>query len=441
MIQATQTISTGLRAETKVKAGYKETELGVIPEDWNVCELGELTMMVTNGFVGTAKTHYTDADDGVTYIQGYNVEENSFNFRGIKKVTLVFHRQHQKSCLKEGDLLTVQTGDVGLTTIVPNNLEGTNCHALIISRFNKDKVCPKFYSYYFNSLTGRSRLKEFETGTTMKHLNIGDIVHWKIPFPKSKSEQVAIATILSDTDELIEGLEKLIVKKKALKQGAMQQLLTGKKRLPGFSGEWVVKKLGEVGKCYRGVSYNPSADLYAFDGDSTFRLLRSNNVQGARIVFSDMQFVDSRRVSAIQRLVDNDILICMANGSKDLVGKAGRFYANDSYAYTFGAFMGCFRPNRQAICSDYVFYLFQTERYKNHIMLLLAGSSINNLRPTDLEDLSISIPLQQVEQVAIATILSDMDAEIDGLEQKRDNYIMLKHGMIQQLLTGKIRLI
>ena len=131
--------------------GDQQTEVGVIPKDWNVVTIREITSLVTNGFVGKATNHYTDKDDGITYIQGYNVEANSFNFNGIKKVTPEFHRIHQKSCLRKDDLLTIQTGEVGLTTIVPDSLVGANCHALIISRFKKEKAYPWFYAHYFNS--------------------------------------------------------------------------------------------------------------------------------------------------------------------------------------------------------------------------------------------------------------------------------------------------
>ena len=97
-----------------VKPGYKLTEVGVIPEDWRTPALGGLTVLMTNGFVGTATTHYASNENGVLYIQGYNVEENAFNFHGIKFVTEDFHRAHMKSCLRGCDLLTVQTGEVGL---------------------------------------------------------------------------------------------------------------------------------------------------------------------------------------------------------------------------------------------------------------------------------------------------------------------------------------
>ena len=229
----------------EVKPGYKQTETGVIPHDWNQPALGSLTVLMTNGFVGTATLHYVNNENGVLYIQGYNIKENAFNFHGVKFVSKQFHRAHMKSCLRGGDLLTVQTGEVGQTNIVPDELAGSNCHALIISRFDRKRVCPAFISQYLNSNTGRSRLRLIETGTTMKHLNVSDMLEFTIPLPPTKAEQVAIAEALGDADALIESLEQLLAKKRQIKKGAMQELLTGKKRLPGFSGEWEVKRLGE----------------------------------------------------------------------------------------------------------------------------------------------------------------------------------------------------
>ena len=145
-------------------------------------------------------------------------------------------------------------------------------------------------------------------------------------------------------------------------------------------------------------------------------------------------------VAAQQLLKASDILICTANGSKALVGKAGFFSVNDGYDYTFGAFMGCFRSNTTESSPSFVFYLFQTGRYRNYINNLLAGSSINNLSPSSIESLEFQMPPMR-EQTAIATVLSDMDAELTALEARRDKTRALKQGMMQELLTGRIRLV
>src|ERR1035441_6165626 len=229
----------------EVKPGYKQTEVGVIPEAWDVKTLGSLTNLLTNGFVGTATSAYVESDDGVTYVQGYNIQENGFNFHGIKRVSKSFHLRNQKSCLQPGDLLTIQTGDIGVTAVVSPVLAGANCHALIIARFDKRVSEPNYYCQYFNSERGRIAFKAIETGSTMKHLNCGDMKRLLLPSPPV-GEQRAIAGALSDVDALLGALNQLIAKKRDLKQAAMQQLLTGQTRLPGFHGEWAVRKLPDV---------------------------------------------------------------------------------------------------------------------------------------------------------------------------------------------------
>lgn len=204
--------------------------------------------------------------------------------------------------------------------------------------------------------------------------------------------------------------------------------------------EWEVKLLGHAGRCLRGVSYQGESDLSTHDTNGTKRLLRSNNVQDSAVVTADIQFVNADRVSPQQVLRTNDILVCMANGSKALVGKAGLFAVNDGYDYTFGAFMGCFRTDATAANPHFVFFLLQTGKYRNYINNILAGSSINNLRPSSIEALEFGFP-PLPEQRAIAQILSDMDAELAALEQQLDKAKALKQGMMQQLLTGRTRLI
>jgi type I restriction enzyme S subunit len=261
-------------------------------------------------------------------------------------------------------------------------------------------------------------------GGAQQVINIGTAASLLLPIP-DKPEQRAIATALSDVDALVTGLDGLIAKKRDLKQAAMQQLLTGQTRLPGFKGKWEVKSLGDAGKCLRGVSYKGDSDLSTHDMPHTKRLLRSNNVQNAIVVTDEVQFVDAARVSSHQILQQDDILICMANGSKALVGKAGFFMVVDGHEYTFGTFMGCFRTNSSEANPAFVFYLFLTGRYRDYINNLLAGSSINNLRPSSLESLEFSLP-PLPEQTAIAEVLTEMDAELAALEQRREKTRALK---------------
>jgi len=385
-----------------VKQGYKQTEVGVIPEDWEVKELGELTILMTNGFVGVAKLHYTENDEGVTYIQGFNVEENSFNYTGIKKVTRSFHLSHLRSSLKYKDLLTVQTGDVGLTTIVPKSLEGANCHALIISRFVTGKVESKYISYYLNSNQGRNRLKEIETGTTMKHINVGDFQFFQIPLPPLP-EQEAIAAALSDADAWIENLEQLIAKKRLIKQGAMQTLLTPK-------DDWEVKKLGEVVEIKRGQIITSSVRV---DGD--------------------VPVIAGGRTPAYFHNVSNrkgkTITISASGASAGYVGFHNYpIFASDCSTIS--------ESDKYVI--EFIYYFLV--RNQDLIYSFQTGGAQPHIHAKDVEPMIIGIPSLS-EQERIARILSDIDAELEALEQQLAKARQIKQGMMQELLTGRIRLV
>ena len=255
---------------------------------------------------------------------------------------------------------------------------------------------------------------------------------------------------------MISGLEQLIAKKRNTKQGAMQGLLSeigfvrvkdgqdkdidkhlelnpDNKILTSFNpknpnaDKWEVKKLGEIGECIIGLTYTP-----ANIRESGTLVLRSSNVQGCSLKYEDNVFVDSKIPHKLINQ-ENDILICVRNGSRDLIGKCA-LLTGDAVGETFGAFMSIFRSpfNR------FVFILFQSALIKKQIEEHL-GATINQITNKSLNSFVIPFP-PLAEQTRIASILSDMDAEIAILEQKLEKYKKIKLGMMQNLLTGKIRL-
>ena len=383
--------------------GFKHTEVGVIPNDWKVIPISEITSLMTNGFVGTVKSHYTDYENGILYIQGYNVEENSFNYNGIKRVTEEFHKKHLKSCLQKGDLLTIQTGDIGVTTVVPEHLAGSNCHALIITRFKKGTAEPKFYSYYFNFSAGRRRLKEIETGSTMKHINVGDMIQLLIPYP-TKAEQTAIATALNDGDALIQKLEQLIAKKRNIKTGAMQELLKPKEG-------WEQKALGQIADLYQPETI--SQEKFTNDG---YLVYGANGIVGRfdRYNHEHWQTTITCRGSTcgtVNKTVDK----CWITGNA-MVANVDR-----------------------NTCVDKLFFYFLLTR--QDFSNCITGSGQPQIVRKPLFEFYVWLPKQKEEQSQIAQILSDMDNEIQELEKQLEKYKMMKQGMMQSLLTGKIRLV
>ena len=167
-------------------------------------------------------------------------------------------------------------------------------------------------------------------------------------------------------------------------------------------------------------------------------LLRSNNIQDNVLTFDDVVYVSEECIGDEQYMRYDDILICAANGSRNLVGKSA-VLKTMGQTVTFGAFMAIFRANSD-IDAGFVGYLFQTESYRKQLDDILTGSAINNLNSKDILDLAFAVPPTLAEQQAIAAVLSDMDAEIAALEAKRAKYESIKQGMMQELLTGKTRL-
>ena len=415
----------------ELKSDYKQTEVGVIPKEWEVKTLGSLTTLLTNGFVGTATTAYVESDDGVLYIQGYNVQESGFNFHGIKRVSKAFHARNKKSCLQAGDLLTIQTGDIGVTTVVPPELGGANCHALIISRLRKQESEPEYYCQYFNSERGRVAFKEIETGTTMKHLNGGDMKRLLLPSPPVE-EQRAIATALSDVDGLLAGLGRLIAKKRDLNQAAMQQLLTGQTRLPGFHGEWELKRLDTLADIRSGgtpstgearfwdgdIPWCTPTDITALSGQKylgeTARMITHLGLiaSSAEMIPAHSVVMTSR--ATIGECAINAVPVSTNQGFKNFVP----FATTDV---------------------DFLYYLLGTQ--KQGFISLCGGSTFLEIGKTQLVAYQVRLPANKAEQTAIAQVLSDMDEELAALEQRRDKTRALKQAMMQELLTGRTRLV
>jgi type I restriction enzyme S subunit len=395
----------------ELKPGYKLTEVGVIPEDWDAKSLESLVTLLTNGFVGTATKSYTNTDEGILYIQGYNVQENGFNLHGIKRVSREFAARNKKSCLQIGDLLTIQTGDIGTTTIVPPELAGANCHALIITRFKRKASEPGYYCQYFNSAQGRSAFKQIETGTTMKHLNGGDMKRLLVPCPPAE-EQHAIATTLSGIDAYIAELDLLVTKKQGVKLAAMQELLTGKRRLPGFEGEWDVKRLGDVAHIKTGSKNNEDK---VEDGEYPF-FVRSDNVERIGSYSYDCEAV--------------------------LVPGEGRI--GDIFHYIKGRFdvhqrVYAITQFTQEVSGKFV-HCYLAMNFGAWAMQNTVKATVDSLRLPTFQTFEMRLPPTKEEQDSIAGVLTEIDAELATLEARKVKVQMLKQGMMQQFLTGKIRL-
>lgn len=431
-----------------VKPGYKQTEIGILPELWDTITFEDCFAILPNNTLSRAELNYNGGEVRNIHYGDILVKFSAVldcSAEGLPYINKENSAKTSKGFLRDGDLIMADTAEdviVGKSTEVigiGNSKVVSGLHTIPCRPKDTEMFAPKWLGYFINHCTYHDQLIPYITGIKVSSVSKSAISNTVIAVPP-KSEQKAIAEALSDIDALIVNLEKLIAKKKAIKQGALQELLTGKRRLPGFTGQWMEYTLGDFVQCIRGVSYDGSADLSQYETAATVRLLRSNNIKNARFVDADVQYVYRSKVKIPQHLCADDIMVCMANGSRSLVGKSCFFENPFVCDYTFGAFMSCLRKKEPDTNMYYIFNLMNSDSYWNQIAILFSGSSINNLRPTDILNMRFSFPLSN-EQTAICEVVRDMESEILDLEGKLYKYQGIMLGMMSELLTGRIRLI
>ena len=392
----------------EVRKGYKQTEVGIIPEDWDVKALGELGEF-KNG-INKGKEDFGFGHPFVNLMDVFGIPKisDSSNF-GLINSTDVDRKMYE---LKKGDVLFVRSSvkpvGVGLTTLIAEDLPDTVFSGFLIRFRNKDDIAHEFKEHCFYDFRFRNRLIANSTVSANTNINQDALKALLFAFPKSKDEQQAIAAALSDVDALLNSLDALIAKKRLIKQGAMQELLTGKKRLPGFSGEWEVKRIGQVLKLRYGKSQN---GVVVTDGK--YPIIGTGGEVGRTNHY----------------LYDRPSIIIGRKGTID-----DPKYIDTPFWTIDTAFYSEVSDNTNP---KFLFYKFCTFNW----YLYNEASGVPSLNATTVESVEISIPPSLAEQTAIAEILSDMDAEISALEQKREKTRLLKQGMMQELLTGRIRLL
>ncbi|PPG44394.1 restriction endonuclease subunit S [Rathayibacter sp. AY2B5] len=400
--------------------------------------LGEISTFITKGATPTTYGYKWQAF-GVPFLRSECVSGRGLDMRQSMFISEAADQSLRRSRVKDGDILMTITGNVGRVVRLAG-IGSANINQHIARVRIKDRNFDPGYVYHFLSQdTMREYYESIVTGQAFPQISLVQVRSTPVP-EMGIEEQKTIARALDDADNLVVALEGLITKRQAIKHGMRQDLLSGRVRLPGHTAPWAEARLGSLGKAIRGVAYEPDADLSSSDQSFTVRLLRSNNVQDGQIVRRGLQFVHERRVSSAQVLASGDIVICMANGSRALVGKAALFEPKRGEPhYTFGAFMGAFRTDQSVASPRYIAELMRTHVFRNWLDVLLSGSSINNLRPGDIEGFVASLP-SLPEQVAIAETLGDVDQEIDQLGERLAKARAIKQGMMQHLLTGRVHL-
>jgi len=405
---------------------YKRTEVGVIPEDWSINPLQDDIKLFSGHHV--LAQHCNVHGEGTPYLTG----PADFPDGLIKQTK--FTTKPTTLCKPKDILVTVKGSGSG--TLVEADAEYCISRQLMAIRTNMWDTKFLLYSLLQNS----SRIKAASTGL-IPGLSRSDILDQLIPLPKIIAEQRAIAKALSDVDNLLGALDSLIAKKQAIKQGAMQQLLTGKTRLPGFSGEWRSVILGEH-VTFLNTGTNSRAEL---EPEGGVKYLHYGDIHTSNEVYLDPQVtmmpcLSEERARTLARLHNGDLVL--VDASEDLVGVGKSFEIQNIKGFDMVAGLHTIvaRFDKAVLADGFKAYLQYCPAFRDQLKRLAAGTKVFATNRSHISNVEIQLP-DTKEQTAIATVLSDMDAEITALEQRRDKTQQIKQGMMQQLLTGRIRLV
>ena len=440
---------------------FKQTELGMIPSDWEVKTLGSLTDKCSYGVGAEARVYCGD----VKYIRITDIDDESHRFSPSPITSPSFFQE--KHIVQKNDLLVARTGASVGKSYLYDEKDGKLVYAGFLMKLNVFNADSKYV--FYNTLTKSywNWVASESARTGQPGLNLQQMKLYSIALPPTIKEQQRIANALSDVDSLIANLEKLIAKKKNIKQGAMQQLLTGKKRLPGFGSDertgsrptderrkechsersakreveessgykmtelglipsdWEVKKVGSIGKIITG-STPPRGDSTLWNG--TFCWLSAQDFKQKNI-FNSVEKISELGKKYCRLLPKDSVLVtCIASIGLNAISR-----------------VEC-ATNQQInaiVCNDknnpnYIYYAI--EMRSDDLKVLAGQTAVPIVNKEQFENFELILP-SKAEQTAIANVLSDMDTEISALETKLAKYRTLKTGMMQQLLTGKIRIV
>ena len=418
-----------------IETRFKDTEVGRIPLDWDATSIDKLcTLKARIGWQGLTTGEYLLQGDYIL-ITGTDFKDGYIDWKNCCYVSKWRYDQDNNIQIKEGDVLISKDGTIGKVAFL-NSIPGPgtlNSGVFIVRPKQGDIVNQAYLSWIFKSIWFKSFIDQLTAGSTINHLYQKDFVKFQLVYPKDKSEQTRIATALSNIDALISELGRLIEKKHAIKQGAMQQLLTGKKRLKGFSELWTQKKLGEDATILRGGSPRPIED-YITDSQNGLNWIKIGDVKPEdRYLRKTAEKIKKEGLSKTRQVKKGDFILSNSMSF-------GRPYILDIDGCIHDGWL-VIQDYQEAYDMQFLYYILCSDAIMNQYVSMAAGSSVQNLNKEKVANVLLYVPTSLQEQSAIASVLSSMDEEISALEAKRKKYTAIKQGMMQQLLTGKIRLI
>lgn len=414
----------------EVKPGYKQTEVGVIPEEWEVKPLSELSDFVTSGSRGWAQFY---SESGALFIRSQNVRDGRLSFEDVQYVSPPSGAEGNRTKVKPNDLLITITGNsVGNVALVDQAFDEAYISQHVGLVRLKEPTRGAFVCRYLSpNSPGNAQIAGSQSGQSKPGLNLQNLKDFQIALPPNFSELQAIAEALSDVDGLLGGLDRLIAKKRDLKQAAMQQLLTGQTRLPGFHGEWEVKRLGDVATFFKGKGL-PKSALSESGAEPCIHYgeLFTRYPETIGEIFSRTD-----NAVGVFRSVANDVLMPTSDVTPRGLAKASCIRVD---GVILGGDILVIRSDTNLVHGSFLSLVIRYE--ETQVLQLVTGSTVYHLYGSDMKNFTFSIP-PLPEQTAIATVLSEMDGELAVLEQRREKTRALKQAMMQELLTGRTRLV
>lgn len=393
----------------ELKPDYKQTEVGVFPEDWVFKSLGELCVKIQDG------THFSPTPGGsdYLYVTSKNVRPGFLDLTNADRIDAVQHRAIYIRCdVKKGDILLTKDGaNTGNAALNHLDEEFSLLSSVALLRFDGRYQAAEYYVQQILSAEGQRQIKDLMVGNAITRITLEKIRKLSFAVPPLP-EQRAIAAALSDTDALLSSLDRLLAKKRDIKQAVMQQLLTGKQRLPGFSEGWESEQLGKLVSITKGQQLNraelSSTGFPAWNGG-----------------------IEPSGYTNVWNTSENTITISEGGNSCGFVGFVNQKFWCGGHCYAL-------LDVSASLDKIFLYYLLKSQQQA--IMGLRMGSGLPNIQRKYLSELLLSYP-SPPEQAAIAAVLSDMDAERDALQERRDKTRAVKQGMMQELLTGRTRLV
>lgn len=419
--------------------GYKQSDLGPIPQEWELTRIGDLGKVVRGGSprpAGDPRYFNGDFIPWLTVAALTNIPDTQLHVSETVGHLTEAGARHSRTLLPNTLIIANSGATLGVAKILDVRCCANDGIAAVINQHSGDK---EFVCHYINSQTENLR-EVVATGNGQPNLNTTLIREMRIPIPPLP-EQRAIAEALSDIDSLIAALNALIAKKRAIKLATMQQLLTGRTRLPGFEEEWETKGFGDL-FVFLSTANNPRADLTA---NASVGYIHYGDIHTATRTMLDcnavsLPMIAASKVTNVSRIRDGDLIMVDASEDEEGIGKSIEICGVGDRQIVAGLHTFLLRGDRSQIADGFKQYLQFFPAYRAAMTRLATGISVFGVSKGNVAGVSVVLP-SVPEQQAIAAVLSDMDAEIEALEARVAKTRDIKQGMMQQLLTGRIRLV